>query len=322
MAGFAGQFVPLKIITNNNRDWAQWSRKFPMTGAGIPQLYVVRADGEQLYGGAGSLRGDDLPRMLMTTLKKSGRAFNQQEINALQQAVSTAEQALQSDQVLAAAVALSEVAKLGSPDALGSYAKPAQRSVEIYNEIKQQIDALIAESKTDLLDGNSSAPLEPLLVIHEGEAIYSLFPKWKPEAVELTRELKKKKLYPDESAQAEALVKARVLAASLTPRVRNRAPAAYATVIRRFPETEIDAIARTELEAIDPDAKVLQTTSEASVPMQPEFRTWTSGDFQTRAKFLQQRSGKAQLQKEDGTKIVVEINALSDADQSYLSRQQ
>lgn len=294
-----------------------------MTGAGIPQLYVVRADGEQIYGNAGSLRGDALPQMLVASLKQSGRAFSPPELVTLQQAVEKAESSLQSDELLQAAVALSEVNRLGSAEALGSYAKPALRAAELYLEIKDKVDSRIAEAESELFASENDAPLNPLLSVYEGEAIYNLFPKWKPEAVALTRELKKKQLYADESDQAEALVKARTLAASLTTRVRNRATAAYTTVIRRFPDTEAGGLARSELEAINPDAKVLSVADE--MPSQPrtEFRTWTSagGGFQTRAKFLQQKSGKVQLQKEDGTKIVVNISVLSTEDQDYLSRQ-
>lgn len=294
-----------------------------MTGAGIPQLYVVRADGEQIYGNAGSLRGDALPQMLVASLKQSGRAFSPAELATLQHAVEKAESSLAADELLQAAVALSEVNKLGAPDALGSYAKPAIRSAELYTEIKDKVDSRIADAESDLFAGENQEPLNPLLLVYEGEAIYNLFPKWKPEAVALTRELKKKKLYADESDQAEALVKARTLAASLTTRVRNRATAAYTTVIRRFPDSEVGVLARAELESIDPDAKVLSVVEEMSSKPASEYRTWTAGrgDFQTRAKFLQQKSGKVQLQKEDGTKIVVDISVLSSEDQDYLSRQ-
>ena len=45
---------------------------YPIDGRGIPRIYVVRADGEMLYGAVGSLPGDELPQMLLATLKQSG----------------------------------------------------------------------------------------------------------------------------------------------------------------------------------------------------------------------------------------------------------
>ena len=60
-----------------------------------------------------------------------------------------------------------------------------------------------------------------------------------------------------------------------------------------------------------------ETTSAAA------FRTWAtqSGDFKTRAKYLQQKAGKVQLLKEDGKTIVVDIAILSSDDQEYVSNQ-
>ena len=294
-----------------------------MTGNGIPQLYVVRADGEQIYGNAGSLSGDDLPRMLIASLQQSGRAFSPQELNVLHQALDIADAALQKNEILRAAVALSEVVKIGSPDDLGSYAKPALRAAEIYGRIKKEVDIQIEAARTEISSESSEILMPALVRLHEGESIYTLFPKWKPEAVAVTRELKKNHLYPEKSEQAKSLVKARVLAASLTPRLRNRAKSAYATLIRRFPNSEIDSLARNELRAIDPDAKVLNMPLEMPVDTITKFRTWSAkfGNFQVDAKFLQQKSGKVQLQKRDGTKIVVDVASLSESDRDYLLSQ-
>ena len=326
LAAFAGQFVPLKIITDNNVDWSQWSRKYPMTGNGIPQLYVVRADGEQIYGGAGAPNGDDLPAMLFASLKKSGRSFTNQEASFMQRAVQASEKAMQAGDLLKAAVALSEVGQFGPHDNLGSYAKPAVKSKQLYSELKNLVDAQIAKAKSELLDSNAPNPLKPLLTVYEGESICRLFPKWKAEAAAITRELKKEEQYANEAAQAEAIVRARVVAASLSPRIRNRAESAYTSVIRKFPNTAADTLARTELASFAPNAKILSVeTSDDAMPKQKAlaFRIWTTqtGDFQTRAKYLRQKSGKIQLMKEDGKTIVVDIAILSSKDQSYLSQQ-
>ena len=113
-----------------------------MKGNGIPQLYVVRADGEQIYGGAGALNGDDLPTMLLASLKRSGRAFTNQEADFLQRTVRASELALQSGDLLKTGVVLSEVGQLGPHDNLGSFAKPAIKSKERLS-LSQAISSLI-----------------------------------------------------------------------------------------------------------------------------------------------------------------------------------
>lgn len=94
LAVFVGQFVPLKLVTDGNREWSKWARQYPVEGNGIPRLYVVRADGEQLYARVGSLRGDALPQMLFTTLQRAGRSFNDAETALLKSSVEAAEKAM------------------------------------------------------------------------------------------------------------------------------------------------------------------------------------------------------------------------------------
>ena len=294
-----------------------------MTGNGIPQLYVVRADGKQIYGGAGALNGDDLPKMLLASLKRSGRAFNQQEAAFLQRTVKASQLALQSGDLLKTGVVLSEVGQLGPLENLGSFAKPALKSKELYVELKKQIDTKIAAARSELLDSKLEKPLDPLLAIYEAEAISKLFPQLKNLTSSVIREIQKQPQYIAQAEQAEAIVRARAVAASFSPRIRNRAESLYTSVIRRFPKTEADTLARAELAKVAPNAKILTMQPEDIKPSTTNidgFRTWVTqkGNFKTRAKYLRQKAGKVQLMKEDGETIVVDIAILSSNDQKYI----
>jgi hypothetical protein len=324
LAGFAGQFVPLKIVTDGNPQWGKWSRLYPMDGGGIPRLYVVRADGEKLYAAVGSLPGDQLPQMLLATLKQSGRAFNAAEALLLEKAVRDAEAALQKDDLLAASLALASSAELGAPDELRSYATTAIRAGQLYEELQSKIDSQVTQMQGRLSGSGEEDPLDAILSLCEAEACYELFPKLKAKAGTVTRDLNKQSRYEEPLAQAEGLMRARSLRGSSNPRVRRRASAAYTAVIRRFPGSRVDELARAELASLDPAAAILQATDqEAMSTAVPAFRQWTArqGNFTTRAKFVQQQGGKVQLIKDDGTKIVVDISVLSDEDQTYLRQQ-
>jgi hypothetical protein len=318
LARFAGQFVPLKIVTDGNPEWNKWARKYPIDGAGIPRLYVVRADGEQLYGEVGSLPGDQLPSMMLATLNKAGRAFSDAESQLLEQAVSAAAAALDAGDPLAASHALSAAQTLGPPDALQSYAQPALAAGQLYQRLQAELDAKVQSALDELQDAGNEDPLDALIVIHEAAAVYQLFPPLKSKAVTITRDLKQNKSYAQPYAQAEALVRARSLKASQQQNVRKRAAAAYASVMRRYPQSRVEQLAREELAEIDPDAKALQAMNEPDPP--EAFRQWTarSGKFTTTARYLQHTAGKVQLLKEDGKTIVVDIAVLSDEDQAYL----
>ncbi|MFK8112916.1 MAG: SHD1 domain-containing protein [Rubripirellula sp.] len=335
MARFAGQFVPLKIVTDGNPQWGKWASKYPIDGRGIPRLYVVRADGEKLFGAVGSLPGDQLPRMMLASLAQAGRHFTDQESQALLSAVDATEAALEKEDLLSAASFLSSATQFGSPDEIGSYAKPAIRASELYEDLATRLNDSATTANDELSSKQAGEPFASLLKIAEAEAAYQLFPKLKAQAISLTREIKKEKSLSDGWAQAEAVVKARLMKSSLKPSVQRRAVSAYTSVIRRFPNTEADRLARTELAAIDPESKILKA-AEGEAPSDWEgasgtatvnarsasdsFRLWKarSGKFSTEAKFLRRKDGKVQLQKKDGSKIVVDIPMLSDADQAFL----
>ena len=299
-----------------------------MTGNGIPQLYVVRADGEQLYGGAGSLPGDALPQMLLAAMNRAGRSFNAEQAKFLQNQVNAASESLVAGNRLGAAVALAELGAMGGADNLQSFAAPATKAGELYQELRTQIDQAVKDSTGVLLKGEPGSELTQLLVLSEAEASFRLFPKWKADANLVMREVRREAKYEEGIQQASALVKARLAAASPQVRVKNRAASLYANVMKKYPGTEASEIARKELSLIEPDSKFLEgmeiaPESEPDPSTSISFRTWSTnkGDFTTRAKYVAQSAGKVQLLKESGEIITVEIRVLSERDREYLELQ-
>ena len=327
MSGFAGQFVPVKIVTDGNPEWGKWARKYPIDGSGIPRLYVIRSDGEMMYGAVGSLPGDKLPQMLLAALQRSGRAFSAAEAQMLQTAVADAQTALDNGDLLRASIALMPVTKFGSPDEIGSYASAAVEAGEVYQRLQAQIESSAEKAKARLDEGDFDRVLDSMLTLCEAEAAFKLFPKLKRQAADFTREYRTAESYSGLYVQSEALVRARSLRAVSSPRYQSRAVRAYSDVIRRFPGSGVERLAKEELKQLDPDAKIPEAAEKpkpvTSPPANDGFRTWTAraGNFSTRAKYLQQKAGKVQLMKEDGTKIVVDIAVLSDQDQAFLRRQ-
>ena len=74
LAPIVAQFVPFHLDTRK-QEWQAWARKHPHDGNGIPIVYVVRSDGETLYAKTGAPQGDDLPRLLVAQLTRSGKAI-------------------------------------------------------------------------------------------------------------------------------------------------------------------------------------------------------------------------------------------------------
>ena len=296
-----------------------------MTGNGIPQLYVVRADGEQLYGGAGSLPGEALPQMLRAAVSRSGRTFSLQQAGFLGETVRLVGEALSDGDRLRAGVLLAELNSLGSPNKLNSYALPALKAKEYFEALRKQIDDSVEDAQSNLEQTEVEDVLQHALTLHEAQAVLRLFVDWKGDVNDVTREVSKRGELDAPLEQAEAITKARIAAASPTPRLRSRAESLYAAVLRKYVGTAAEKIAREELERLSPESKFLEMgetpQGRSQVGSRPDgLRTWATkaGDFRTRATYLKQAGGKVQLLKENGDTIVVDIEILSDQDRQFL----
>jgi len=323
-----GQVVPLKIVTSSkSADWSEWNKKYPLDKRGIPQLYVVRADGELLYGDVGSLPGDTLLKMLDVTVGRAGRTFSNAEAAAAAKAVADARAAIESADVFSAAAALESLIPLGFPSELNSYAAWALEAEELYQQLQSETAAAIESGRPDLFADDPQASFAAVLAFATAEAVYRSFPPLRSKAGALAREIARMDELDDRFDAAEALVKARAIAASTNDRIRRRAGSAYGAVIRRFPGTPADELARTEFAQIDPQARILQTGAADHIatdqPDEPkhEFRTWTaaSGKFTTMARFVERRGDHVKLQKKNGKSIVVRVDQLSRADRKFLA---
>ena len=60
------QFVPLKLDVKSN-DYKVWRRDHKPPKNAIPQVYIVRADGEELYNNVGGLSAEKLQPLLRIT---------------------------------------------------------------------------------------------------------------------------------------------------------------------------------------------------------------------------------------------------------------
>ncbi len=327
LAVFAGKFVPLKLVTEGqNEEWAVWSRRYRAVGNGIPQLFVIRADGEKLYAKSGALPGDQLPQMLMATLQQSGRVFSDAEVAVLDSSVTKAEQALADQQYLAAARALAPVSEVGTPGQMESFSDLALRANQIADKLIEQARAKMAQAKTQF--ETSETAFEGVLALVEIEDAFAEFPQLKSEITSTIREIKQDKQLRREFKPAEALIRARGYARSENEKTRKRAEPAYKLILSRYADSAASTIARTELAAINPDA-LAETTVESQSSdaadqktAEPIIREWTdrSGKYTIIAKFLEFKSGKVRLEKEDGSILSIPIGRLSQADRQYVEQ--
>jgi len=316
LAVFAGQFVPLKLTTDGNPEWSSWARKYPLQGNGIPRLYVVRADGEKLYGGIGAPPGNQLTQMLYATLQKAGRRYTPDEVALLKSSVKEAKAAFEKDDHPGAALALSRLNKLGELGQLGSFATPALAADELAKKLIGSSERMVDDAVKALQNSDSDGLFPAALTLADAKWRYSGFPAVQAKLTSAITQVKRDERATAPLAQAEALVRARRLAASDRAAVRKQAFASYETVMRRYPGTEADKLARAELAKLSPNAALLLSPDDAKP------RVWkdASGRFSVEATLIRFDDKTITLKKTNGQEITLPVSKLSEPDQEFLKR--
>ena len=255
LSQFVGQFVPLKV-TSSGEEWQQWARKFKHEGSGIPILYVVRADGEQLYGKSGSLRGDDLIELMAAASQQSGRILNEAEFALLESCNLAAESALAEGELESAAQALAPLAKIGQLGGMQSYAESALKADSLAMQISEQVMSFVSDTVKPKLEEEDKV-FEGVVDLTHAQEFYNNFPGVKAATDALVKDVKKDKEHRFFIKPAKALVKARLIATSPKASDKKRAEKAYVSVIGRYSDLPVAKIAREELKALNPESEAL-----------------------------------------------------------------
>lgn len=320
LAKFSGQFVPIKLTTaGGNKDWAQWNRSYPTQLRAIPIVYVVRADGKQLYADSGSLPGNQLTTMLATTLAQSGQQFSPAQASMVAKQVDVADAALQEKDLVAAAQALKSLASLGQISEWNTYAESAVRAKEVFAELSTQMVAG-AESALEA-SKDSDSPFEHVLKIVEINSAARPFAQIRNKTQPLANQLQKDSKLRMHLKPSEFLVKAREAAGS--SKTKRRSETAYASVIRNHAGSRAAEIAREELMALNPDSKGLMepgTGESTESKSDSAFRLWSSSDgkFSVRGSLQDADDSMVKLKTPDGKEIKVPLEKLSDKDKEHI----
>ena len=322
-----GQFVPLKVISKGDQ-WQQWASKFKAEGRGIPKIYVVRADGEQLYGKSGALTGDALPQMLASVSQRSGRVFSESECLLLEECNEAAEHALNEDIYLDAAAALAPAAKLGTLGGLQSFAAPAVKSNELANTVLGHSREALKEVEEKLDDPEKA--FEGVVELTKIRQFCAAFDETKQASNLLLKNVSRDKVQRQLLKPAKALVKARTDAQLPKASDKKRAEKGYGLILKKFGDTPAAPIARQELAGINPNSEFLNMKPESTVEAgdgdvaqgydQEKVRTWSNstGKFSVEAKLIEVTDEFVRLKEETGKEIKVPLSKLDDAAKRYL----
>lgn len=258
------QFVSLKVETQGDA-WAKWSRKYPPSGNAIPLIYVVRADGEQIFGSSGAIVGPALPALLAQQLALAGTVYSEKQLTQLADATDRAKQALQRDDPSAAVRLLGSVRRLGTPGSLGSFARTSLEADALFNQLVQRgkADFELAQEKT----AHEETAFEGVLLLFRTEREYGALPQLKATLGKAVRDVKRDESMKTVVKQVDVFNQAKVFAKS--SRTKARAHSWLQAIIAHFPDSQAAKYARDELERIQAKAD----TSTASARNSPSEST-------------------------------------------------
>ena len=316
------QFVPLKVETNGE-PWQKWARKYRHEGSSIPIIFVIRADGEMLYGKSGSKPGQELPAFMLQQLQQAGRIFSASELATLTTAVEEAKKALAEGNKVIAVRRLAALKKLGTPGQLGSFATVA---TEADGLVKQMIE----EGQTRLKEAAEKLAVETsrfdgALTLVQAKRIYSPLPDLSKPAAEAYGNARRDKALAPLLEQAEAIDRAESLL--LLADGKRRAAEQLERVATRYAGTPAEQFARRRYQEITETPLVVEAGSPspatgAPATGAPALRTWTSsnGKYTIEAELVSFREGIVELRGKDGKVITLPAVKLSQADQQFLKR--
>lgn len=239
------QFVPLKVETQGEV-WSRWVSKYPFQGSSIPIIYIIRADGEMLYGQSGALDGDSLTQLMVGVMPKAGRVFNDKEYALLKQSVDAARAAVADKQFDEAVKQLSSLAKLGTLGELGSYAKLAREADEMATELTARGKEQLAAAQGKLAD--KEAAFDGALLLAETVRVFGRWTPLKDDLTAVARDVKKDEALAELFAQAQDYDRAMVYCAM--PTGRSRAESTLRMVVQRYPDSPVAQRAQKKLEEL------------------------------------------------------------------------
>jgi hypothetical protein len=235
------QFVPLKIDTETP-DWQSWASRFQSTGDSIPIVYVVRADGEQLFGESATLGGSALGQFLTQMLKQSSTSLSQQQVAEAEEALATATASLQSENV---AEAIQTVAPYASS---GSYAQVAVSIDKMVESLTRQGETQWQDALSKLEASDESDALEGAIALVATQRIFGSLPELKVTFNTSLRDVRRKPESRDLMRHAALIDKAQVYEDEERP---ERSVSIYRTLAGKYAGQSAGKLAQERLAALE-----------------------------------------------------------------------
>ena len=236
-------------------EYQSWDRRFRASGSSLPMVYVVRADGEMLYGKGGPIEGAELPKFLLTYRKQAGMGLSGKQVKDLSSALEKSKKA-QADGDMA--TAMREINKFA---ALNSYAAVAVEGKELATKMLEEAKEELKKAEQQL-DSSDDALAGAVALLHIIR-VYQPFKDLVKSAGQARAKFQKEKR--DVLTLAEQLDAAARLEET---KAFDRAIKAYQGIVQRNPDSPAAKLAQERLEKIE-EAKKGEPAKKSAAAEKP-----------------------------------------------------
>jgi len=168
----ASKYVVLLLDTDDPVQWPRWNSRYKVVGDGIPAVFVVRADGEQIYSGTGAPQ--DLGGFLERHLKAAGTVLDDAGLAELTAAARDLSRGWRRRDP---AAVIEELNKRLDPQ---NYSLPARQIAAITDEMRKLATRRLADAERDLkeIERKPDAAFQAAVTVLELERDYAGLPEF------------------------------------------------------------------------------------------------------------------------------------------------
>ena len=241
LAPYLAAYIPLKIDTDGP-DWGTFSQRYRTQGNTIPKLFVIRSDGEQIYGECGSHAGAQLPTVLGQALTQCGAILTDQQVLQAENTLLKVNKLLseeRTDEAIAALVPALE--NYG-----GSYAMASQEVAKLGKEMVARGQKALSDAEQKL--SIEDVALEGAIELVSTNRTYVRLPEMNLALRDAMRKYRKEETTKELLRQAEQFDKAAQFAKKKQPK---KAMSAYQVIAAKYEGTHAATLAETRMAELE-----------------------------------------------------------------------
>lgn len=137
LASVKSHFVPLKLVYGTD-ECKKWTTRHGHASGKRPDVFIVRADGEVLFKGSGSMPGQELITTLTSVVPKTGISLSEPQVMAMAQAIQDLDDALKVENPRTAMKVIERLKRKQLISDATCYAQPFTELQEKVNYYTQQ----------------------------------------------------------------------------------------------------------------------------------------------------------------------------------------